>query len=1383
MSNTNKRRQRPTTTSNKITTKTAQEPNHSLLKRVINLQKISDKRYNQVQLVRDPATNNCYLKTSIIVESPTEANRLKNTLIKRIKNPNLFYANLADFRMYKSGRSPDDRYKVEALFPCPEYDLEMAVKHRMKQKKYYSNKELTFLLYNLIHGLHHLHKLGFRHSCFSPKWVVKTTTGFAVMDDPLTTFLAKNGFGASAKDNGAYLSPEAYQELKSGAPECYFTSIDHDKNDTFSMGLILLEAALLEGVLDIYRKEGVDRALLESKIQRMKNLFSDNVLFNSTVSRMLDYDAKNRTHLGELVDKLPSFERVKKFFRKKDKIENDSRLMSPYKSVRRAMEEKRMAEMTPERRNRGEFNFRVNHSSNGPRGRNRGDQREGSARGPQKGRNKEKLALALRSSSQKKQAQRGERQEKRNLPDQNFGSNRSPPEHVGYRSGGGDGNFGPRKEMHKNSIGSAGPPKPRLRPPRGSNRESSRRRPGPTLEGFQAEYRKGMQEGSLNNNGPNSPAYQQEQGYPQLRFYSNDGSVAEGSRRPRMSQNSTQRSGGGSRGSQERQRDQHRLAYPNQELRKLNRAANGLSFQNPRLVNQGSQISTQKGPRYNNKDKPPPVNPMNNSGYRRPSRADSQAPRTQNSTRRSTYSRRRSPGISNVTSPQKAQNMNSDNINTSLGAPNQSNIQSYPRINPMNASNSNTVSTVPRQFNSIGKQSQRRNSPALGRARPSRAWSPVHHTTNPPPPNQLISHNHSSRGSRGSVSKGTRIQTFDSTPKSSQYANRAWGGLHPVHDRKATTGLTTPTKNPESLTRTPSGTQMLARVQQGRMSASRETPRDLYNIGSAIREAPRSRSRSQLVIKRNSRKATPKGSRPSNGRVSIRKPVPASLHPPIPKAQTMYYPIQGQRGAPIPGQISSNDYVGKPIFIDGSGGLTQNQKQKLGAGYSTPRTSTIKKVTRMPVDGYTTPKRKEDILQIVEKMGNGGPERPPLPVLPSGQGELNGGRMGVEAPGEVQIVYQSPPNGQTDVPVARSRPFNERIGITSSVGSNTSNKTLKKTKRAAENLLKNSSRVPQPKNIDSPEVTSEPLRAVPSPILKTKDAPPTTDEHPGFPIEDPRNPFHSEYLKLKMKYDGAFVPKHSTTQAGSPSFDKEMRSLLKTTPENEAEMTNQANINPNSSNSNIQSTHSVEIPVDVSSHDLTSTERVSREGTKRSHQRTIKTKKSSSSSSSSGSRSSHTKSGTNGGTTTSRSKTNGERSRRSKERTIPSGRSQPESQVRSENFGGSEALHPGVVYSSEVNRGSKAPRNPARVPRVAGSANFDKSLNLMHENSSGLASGSLGSRGPPNEMPTDRVTKKKSFITVEVINENSSGKLSFRPARNREKEDSIGVAASSGVGE
>lgn len=296
-----------------------QEKTGDLLTRAITLKKLQDKRYNFVELVKDPKTENFYTKKFEIFTSEESANDLKNKIAKRMKHPNLFYGNIADYKQTSIQDFCSSFYKLETLIPHPEEDLAKDLRKKLKGEKLrlknekFSDKELTLLMYNLILGMHHLHKMGFSAPYLSPKWIAKTTTGYAVLDDPYVDLRQPKPFLISEKE--CYLSPEAYKNYQNDIP---LDGLNLEKSDTFTVGMILLECATLKDVSHLYQGKSFLREQFEILMEEMLEKYKDNVLFCSSVKRMLRFEPSRRTSFGELVEKLPDYRQIIKFFENKD---------------------------------------------------------------------------------------------------------------------------------------------------------------------------------------------------------------------------------------------------------------------------------------------------------------------------------------------------------------------------------------------------------------------------------------------------------------------------------------------------------------------------------------------------------------------------------------------------------------------------------------------------------------------------------------------------------------------------------------------------------------------------------------------------------------------------------------------------------------------------------------------------------------------------------------------------------------------------------------------------------------------------------------------------------------------------------------------------------
>lgn len=180
-----------------------------------------------------------------------------------------------------------------------------------------TDKEFTYLLYDLIIGFCHLQNMNIWHGKFSLDWIARTTTGYAVMEDPLfgldDSSLWKNDYnpssGRKVHDSAAsfgmktagedfsgndqqakkfirkpsklkkidlrtlkevFFSPEAYRFLTEKNSNSKFHVI---KSDVYSLGLVLLRVGLLQNINEIYTKNGICEKSLAEKLDKLKKKY------------------------------------------------------------------------------------------------------------------------------------------------------------------------------------------------------------------------------------------------------------------------------------------------------------------------------------------------------------------------------------------------------------------------------------------------------------------------------------------------------------------------------------------------------------------------------------------------------------------------------------------------------------------------------------------------------------------------------------------------------------------------------------------------------------------------------------------------------------------------------------------------------------------------------------------------------------------------------------------------------------------------------------------------------------------------------------------------------------------------------------------------------
>jgi hypothetical protein len=151
----------------------------------IPLKDIKDIRYGKVKLLKDPKNNTHYTSKNRLFHQRSDAVNILQGIQKRIDHPNLYYVAPVDSAVYDTPNFCSNAYKLQVVTPFPGEDLAQEINRRREHQKPYSNLEITNLLYNTIYGNAHIQKLGFTHGDFAPKWVARSTTGYAVMENPL----------------------------------------------------------------------------------------------------------------------------------------------------------------------------------------------------------------------------------------------------------------------------------------------------------------------------------------------------------------------------------------------------------------------------------------------------------------------------------------------------------------------------------------------------------------------------------------------------------------------------------------------------------------------------------------------------------------------------------------------------------------------------------------------------------------------------------------------------------------------------------------------------------------------------------------------------------------------------------------------------------------------------------------------------------------------------------------------------------------------------------------------------------------------------------------------------------------------------------------------
>lgn len=167
-------------------------------------------------------------------------------------------------------------------------------------EKLIPNKEITFLLYDLVCGMKDLQSHNIAHGKLTPDWIVKSKKSWKIVDD---VFSNPDDLKNTERDSkNLFLSPEGFDywsKTSNLRPKFSIKNLRRYSvclDDVFALGLVILEYGIRFSVQPVYDLDSwkFDYEMLNSFIGIFENNYSDNVLLVSTVKCMLEVNFNNR---------------------------------------------------------------------------------------------------------------------------------------------------------------------------------------------------------------------------------------------------------------------------------------------------------------------------------------------------------------------------------------------------------------------------------------------------------------------------------------------------------------------------------------------------------------------------------------------------------------------------------------------------------------------------------------------------------------------------------------------------------------------------------------------------------------------------------------------------------------------------------------------------------------------------------------------------------------------------------------------------------------------------------------------------------------------------------------------------------------------------------
>lgn len=138
------------------------------------------------------------------------------------------------------------------------------------------------------------------------------SNGQFIICDKLLEGTSKDAHLFCLRTNGGnYCSPAIWKEMINEQREAH----NSYKDDAFSFGLVLLQAANQVSPQDIYEKDGsINKRNLEKRVQEATAKYSSIPLFGQILSKLLALDEKNRWDFLTLMSSMPTRQQIQYYF-------------------------------------------------------------------------------------------------------------------------------------------------------------------------------------------------------------------------------------------------------------------------------------------------------------------------------------------------------------------------------------------------------------------------------------------------------------------------------------------------------------------------------------------------------------------------------------------------------------------------------------------------------------------------------------------------------------------------------------------------------------------------------------------------------------------------------------------------------------------------------------------------------------------------------------------------------------------------------------------------------------------------------------------------------------------------------------------------------------
>ena len=286
---------------------------------------IKDSKYGNCSQMYNKNTKTHVIRQQKVFSSDNEAAADLSKLASRKEICSKYYVSPIEYEFVKVNDFCATFYQLSIYTRYFQNDLKCEIMYMIQRNIIASNKQLLYLLIDVVNGLADLERNRISHGNLTPDFIVKGNKNYKVIENFLTN---PNDIANKKSNNGSiYWSPEIMNYFSKNQNlsteklrHCNFCSgsetnavtllsnYDIYKSDVFCLGLIILEYGIQQSIQAIYNFSSYKIVVnkLINFLDMLDKRYQDNILFVSTIRSMLQFDPDDRPCFIEMLGKFQS---------------------------------------------------------------------------------------------------------------------------------------------------------------------------------------------------------------------------------------------------------------------------------------------------------------------------------------------------------------------------------------------------------------------------------------------------------------------------------------------------------------------------------------------------------------------------------------------------------------------------------------------------------------------------------------------------------------------------------------------------------------------------------------------------------------------------------------------------------------------------------------------------------------------------------------------------------------------------------------------------------------------------------------------------------------------------------------------------------------------